>query len=47
MKKFYNKLLTLIASSAFVAAIQAVNVVSREHMYQGEEPKTLKKYKRY
>ena len=46
MKKMYNKLLTLVASSAFILAIQAVNVVSREHIYQGEEPEALKKYKR-
>ena len=46
MKKMYNKLLTLAASSAFILAIQAVNVASRDHIYQGEEPEALKKYKR-
>ncbi|GFI42243.1 cyclic lactone autoinducer peptide [Thomasclavelia cocleata] len=46
MKKMYNKLLTLVASSAFILAIQAVNAASREHIYQGEEPEALKKYKK-
>lgn len=46
MKKFANKLLMLLASGAFVAAISSVNVASSFHMHQAKEPVELNKYKK-
>lgn len=46
MKRITNKLLTLLASGAFLAAISSVNVASGFKLYQAKEPAELNKYKK-
>lgn len=46
MKNIKNKLFGLLTSGLFLIAIQAVNSVSRRHMFQGQEPSCLKKYEK-
>lgn len=46
MRNIKSKLLMFFASGVFLMAIQAVNSVSRNHIYQDKEPDSLKKYER-
>lgn len=46
MKKIANKLLALLASGAFMAAVSSVNVASSYRTYQAKEPVELNRYKK-
>lgn len=47
MKRFKHKLLMLISSGLFLIAIQSINQISGNHIYQEKEPEALKKYEKY
>lgn len=47
MKKMYFKMLSVLASAAFVTAITAVNLISTRGMYEESEPESLKKYSKF
>lgn len=47
MKRIKNKLLLFVSSGLFLVAIQAVNQISDNHIYQDKEPNSLKKFDKY
>lgn len=47
MKRIKNKLLMILSSGLLLIAIQAVNKVSYNHIFQNKEPNCLKKYNKY
>jgi len=46
MNNLFRKILSFIASAAFVTAVTSTNLISMRGMYEPEEPAALKKYRK-